>query len=317
MHTLPVELITRIAFLACTDGGLTACSLSLVCRFFRAAARPARFHTVAFDGPSLHPLRTFLSVYREEQTDDPISYPKVHHLFISTFPLKGGQLTPNLHAPEAYASEVSTLLDVVAPTLETLACIGFRRSIPDLATLGIIFPALEELTICDIPNPFPLDLHVHDVSRPFFPALRRLHKWNRSIEPRWAAYAPGLTHIRLSELNPIDFPFGPIPSDDTYPSLNQVIVQPRLPYGIITSRVIKISWKPRSEAHTSVTVYIVPVEEGSQRSTAMFKRCCRITRRQWLARVEGHPGCWALPATDIDDEDLSSAPESLGWTAAS
>ena len=215
MDTLPVELITRISFLACVDGGFTACSLSVVCKFIRAASRPARFHTVAFVGASLSPLKMFLSLYREERTNDMDANPKVQHLFVSTFPLKGGELTPNMLSPEVYTSVVSTLLEMVAPTVKTLTCIGFRRSIPDLATLGIFFPVLEELTICDMPNPHPLNLHLRNVAQPCFPNLRRLHKWNRSIEPRWTVHAPSLTHVRISELLPIDFSLGPLPSGDS------------------------------------------------------------------------------------------------------
>ena len=42
---------------------------------------------------------------------------------------------------------------------------------------------LEELAICDMDHFHPLDLHTHNVSQPSFPALCRLHKWTRSLEP--------------------------------------------------------------------------------------------------------------------------------------
>ena len=99
-----------------------------------------------------------------------------------------------------------------------------------------------------------------------------------------------------------------------YISLEQIIVQPRVAYGVIATSVVEHSWKPREEAE-SVPVYIVPVEEGSQRSTAMFKRCYRITRRQWLARVEGRPGCWEIPAVK-GNEDTTNTLEKLGWMAS-
>ncbi|KAI0723805.1 hypothetical protein C8T65DRAFT_627483 [Cerioporus squamosus] len=282
MDTLPVELITRISFLACTDGGMTACSLSLVCSYIRAAARPARYYSLSFHGASLLPLKSFLSIYRAEQVETPQA-PRVHHLFISTFPLKGGELTPILHSPEEYTSDVGTLLHTVAPALETLACIGFRR-----------LPMLEELTICDMPNPHRLELHAPDVSRPLFPALRMLHKWNRSIEPRWSAHAPALTHIRITELSPHDYSLGPLPDGGAYLCLKQLILQPRVPNRIVPFRAIG--------------------SEGAQGSTAQFKRCHRTLRRQWAARIEGHSGCWDLAALDVNG-DIAIAPvlEALGW----
>ena len=138
METLPIELVTRISFLACTDGGYTACSLSLVCRFVRIASRPARFYTVAFGDVSICPsrLKTFLSVYREEEINNPDSHFKVQHLFMSTFPLKGGELTnAKTHAPGVYTSDIRTLLSLIAPpTVETMTCIGFQVTLPELLT---------------------------------------------------------------------------------------------------------------------------------------------------------------------------------------
>ncbi|TFK91755.1 hypothetical protein K466DRAFT_595796 [Polyporus arcularius HHB13444] len=307
MDTLPVELITRISFLACTDGGLTACSLSRVCRFVRAAACPARYYSVSFDGASLLPLRSFLSVYQAEQAGKP----RVHHLFISTFPLRGGELTPILHSPEEYTSEVGTLLRTVSAALETLTCIGFRRSIPDLVALGTVFPVLEELTICDMPNPHRLDLHVPDVSRPLFPALRMLHKWNRSIEPWWSAHAPGLTHIRISELLPHDFALGPLPDGSAYHCLKQLILQPRIRDLNVPFRAASFFWNS-SSATDRVPLCILPLEQGAHRSTAQFKRCHRTSRRQWVARLEGQPGCWGLPVLDVNAK-IPNVLEIVGW----
>lgn len=50
MERCPVEVWQRILSLACTDGGYTGCSLSLVSRFMRDAVEPICFHSVMLIG---------------------------------------------------------------------------------------------------------------------------------------------------------------------------------------------------------------------------------------------------------------------------
>ena len=62
---LPFELIHMIFLEACTDGGGTGCSLSLVSKDVYKVSRAARFHSVSLLTPSLWKLRRFLEEYNK------------------------------------------------------------------------------------------------------------------------------------------------------------------------------------------------------------------------------------------------------------
>ncbi|KZP05551.1 hypothetical protein FIBSPDRAFT_702196, partial [Athelia psychrophila] len=51
MDCVPTEIWTKIFSHACTDSGLTGCSLALVSRFFRAASEPVKLQSIALSGP--------------------------------------------------------------------------------------------------------------------------------------------------------------------------------------------------------------------------------------------------------------------------
>ena len=68
MESLAVELLERIFLFACTDGGYTGCSLSLVSKHIREASRGARFHSVSLMESSTCQLTEFLACFRAERT---------------------------------------------------------------------------------------------------------------------------------------------------------------------------------------------------------------------------------------------------------
>ncbi|KAM5534452.1 hypothetical protein V8D89_011919 [Ganoderma adspersum] len=68
MESLAVELLERIFFFACTDGGYTGCSLSLVSKHIREASRAARFHSVSLVESSVCQLTEFSACFRAERT---------------------------------------------------------------------------------------------------------------------------------------------------------------------------------------------------------------------------------------------------------
>ena len=84
MDKLPVELLTLIAFFACTDGGPTGCALALVSKHIRAVTRPARFFSVCvFSSPAK--IEQFLQVYQAERARAVDALPRVRHLCLSLF----------------------------------------------------------------------------------------------------------------------------------------------------------------------------------------------------------------------------------------
>ena len=66
MHNLATELLEDIFELACTDGGYTGCSLSLVSKHIRALSRLNRFHSISLVSGTAQQLARFLNCFDAE-----------------------------------------------------------------------------------------------------------------------------------------------------------------------------------------------------------------------------------------------------------
>ena len=196
MDTLPVELLTPICFLACTDGGPTACALSLVSRHIHAVSRPARYHSVAFSGPRvLTAVPRFLTRLKEEYEDreHAKAASRVRHLFVSVLPPLGESQTM---VWKLYMFTITTLLRAVAADVEILSLVltpwGPEPIKP--IKLDVKFPKLQELTVSGVSFSAP------QLGSPAFPALRRLHLISGPCPREWTSLTPNITHLRLSEI---------------------------------------------------------------------------------------------------------------------
>ncbi|EKM49564.1 uncharacterized protein PHACADRAFT_106063, partial [Phanerochaete carnosa HHB-10118-sp] len=76
MDHCPVELWLRFASLACTDGGKTGCSLSLVSRYVRDATKRFRYQSIAIISE-----QSLISFARLIQNTIP-SPANIYHLFV-------------------------------------------------------------------------------------------------------------------------------------------------------------------------------------------------------------------------------------------
>ncbi|TFK91780.1 hypothetical protein K466DRAFT_481971 [Polyporus arcularius HHB13444] len=213
MEKLAVELLTLIAFFACTDGGPTGCTLALVSKRIRAASRPARFYSVALFG-SPEKIEQFLSCYEAERARATEALPRVRHLCLSLFgkglDTSGGSSTP---PPTASSRAVPGPLSAGQPMsrAEFFAAMQrrtqhwrstqdnldehYNRVVPtliravaaDVKTLALIqaqwrcasvvrcaFPSLRELTVVG-GDPTFLPFAFVPSGRPLYPALKRLH----------------------------------------------------------------------------------------------------------------------------------------------
>ncbi|EIW62628.1 uncharacterized protein TRAVEDRAFT_42972 [Trametes versicolor FP-101664 SS1] len=85
MDNLPLETLQRIFELACTDGGYTGTSLSLVSKGIRAAARATRFHSISLIA-SPHRLQLFVALYERECAPALGDRPRIRHLHVA-FPV--------------------------------------------------------------------------------------------------------------------------------------------------------------------------------------------------------------------------------------
>lgn len=82
IEDLPLETLQRIFELACTDGGYTGNSLSLVSKGIRAAARTTRFHSISLIA-SPHGLQLFVALYERECDPGRGDKPRIQHLHVA------------------------------------------------------------------------------------------------------------------------------------------------------------------------------------------------------------------------------------------
>ncbi|KAI0332342.1 hypothetical protein GY45DRAFT_495512 [Cubamyces sp. BRFM 1775] len=169
MNRLPMEIWREVFTHACTDGGYTGMSLTLVCRFFYNASLPIRFRSLSFR--SLHQIELFLHYARRYEESHAGAKLRVHHLMLS-FPNTSADTPESSPAssPGADANDVDQwvtsrrlreeekaawddkftqvlpeLFELVAPHLRTLALLqsdGFT-----LPPIRNVLPRLRELTL--------------------------------------------------------------------------------------------------------------------------------------------------------------------------
>ncbi|KAI0737687.1 hypothetical protein C8Q80DRAFT_1276132 [Daedaleopsis nitida] len=190
IESLPFELLEEISAFACTDGGYTGCSLSLVNKCFHETSNDARFNTIALRSGTASQISQFLAAYlaaRGHMASGSDSQQTVHtarrlrHLFISSpgdddptdddsghrsgSPLtRPPLLPPSLLERLEFLRSVFALLKAVAPGLETLVLAQspdsassllakMPFSLPEAA--DVRFPLLRELTVVGSAVVFP------------------------------------------------------------------------------------------------------------------------------------------------------------------
>ncbi|TFK79703.1 hypothetical protein K466DRAFT_605934 [Polyporus arcularius HHB13444] len=223
INDLPNELLERIFSYACTDGGFTGRSISLVSKCAHRNARPVRFRNVSLSG--YRQIESFLNLLDKERLVTPI---RVHNLYISTWTdgeeitkVRNGQpprwdgLHPYLPSPiptdpqwrvwmvlqeavdKKLAELIFRLLLNVAPTLHALSIVHSW----EFGAIHIppCLPFLKDFTFCGPPPHMECKL---SSSPPSLPDLKRLHVicWNVSIAC-WLYHAPGMTSLRLSDVS--------------------------------------------------------------------------------------------------------------------
>ena len=210
MHVLPLEIQHSVFLLACTDGGRTGRALSLTSRSYRDAVRPVRFHSVAVRAfPHIEGvLQSYKRDLAELEASGSTLKPRVRHLLLSP---EGKQHDHTLEEEasavedEEYTSSLVALLQLVGPTLETLAYTAQFR----FTGLGRVcpMPKLEELTVflnprerqsTSLPGP------PHPPAS--YPTLQKLHivlSWGAVVPDLmgwWAQAAPNVTDVRLTNM---------------------------------------------------------------------------------------------------------------------
>ncbi|RPD66621.1 hypothetical protein L226DRAFT_203736 [Lentinus tigrinus ALCF2SS1-7] len=333
MDSLAVELIAEVAFHACTDGGFTGSSLSVVSRRIRDATHTARFHSVSI-ASNPEAFAKFLDVYREQRHRTRDVYPRVRHLFLSLLPIEGEPVyrTPRLslhNAVRAYEEHLRTLRDLgerhgatlcdlvreLAPDLETFAFVrGEWKNVP---TVDCVFPRLRELSLID---GVPEFIRLEGVERPMFPRLERLHTVEyfhaRPVDLcQFAHHAPHLVHYRCSGMHYADtatmcslkLVTGPRSSEDEsplLPHLRRVMAQPTVVkhcfgdmqgQNRLSAELRACAAQARSGTRFHILVKHDPLQPVNTQEgiETAPERCIRKAKEEWMQRVEGGSGCWA------------------------
>ena len=288
------------------DGGLTGASLSCVSKSVRHLSSATRFHSVAICSGSAEEIEAFLVLFMAQHRFATHPTPTVKHLYIfSPFSkdLRG--------APDALAKEearfmrcISSLMRLVAPHLETLCFVqctdipnatDFIRPVPSSPTDDdkLIFPNLRELMLVGsgivhrpISTPASGDPVCQWDAPEVFPLLTHLQLVATAMElGNWPALAPNLTHMRVTD-------------HDQY-GVRQVI------RSTLMHASRRVLGRPLDlpRAYAPETVYmLMDVDGGPVRVLRCYEpRIVRgerdweeVMKREWLERIGGGLGCWAV-----------------------
>ena len=224
-----MEVVERIISYACTDGGYTGRSLSLVSRCIHQVASPVRFHSVALNG--FRHIESFLACLEKQRSE---SHAPVHHLFLSTW-ADGEEVVrvrdghqPRWNGLRCYQSAAfedspqwagwMTLQEAMDRKLSHLLPRLLQMVAPDLCTLSIVhswefgaiqlprtFPLLRDLTFSGPPPHFPGWTTLPDIPSPpppCLPSLKHLHViCSHASIAFWTYHAPNMVYLRLSDLS--------------------------------------------------------------------------------------------------------------------
>ncbi|RDX55390.1 hypothetical protein OH76DRAFT_1396777 [Lentinus brumalis] len=322
MESLPPELLHEICTLACTDGGFTGCSLSLVSKHIRDASRLARFHSVAISGTSKQ-LAGFLCCYNKERTvtagGEADGYqPVVKHLFLAA--ADGGEKRKEWNgistdeialrtdgdeedqaarrvrlretALAAYRHDLVALFRLVSRDLQTLSfvhCTRGEHEFPDLlhSECDQGFPALQEFYLYG-KGPF-VGVAGSPVCFPQLTRLRLPFSPNDKEEKlhEWAQRAPEITHLCLSYVARVSQELTELSTGGgPFKKLNSLYLEPRGPHapGQTVYPRFKRNFDNFLDAAVRPIIVLPYVTHRIPTEEAAMK--------EWFDRVGGGIGCW-------------------------
>lgn len=292
MEKCPSEIWTHIFLLACVDGGLTGCALSLVSHYFREVVLPVQLHSVALKGAGK------MSVFSDLLARRAPEHRRVRHLFLTG--LAKDVATHTAHERSEFSYRI---LSTVAPELLTFTSTLSQGRVSEHSILRIPFPVLEELTI------HGFFLYPDAVSttewQDSFPSLRYLHLLSSCNSASfYTSRSPNLTYLRLSDAENMSTPLSTsllhflannVPSREHLapfpPTLRKVFLQDGR-----TVRYLGQAGKIRLDTFVKADKErrLVLLEHDYARMREIMKRGLPL-RRDWEDRIVGGPGCWKEP----------------------
>ena len=232
LEDLPFELLEQIFYLACTDGGRTGCSLSLVSKHIRAASISTRFLSVALQvSGNTYQLDNFLESFGSACIRASVQRaprPRVHHmcLWLARTPKEASlnarfgkrrwsrygveplstEAQESTEARQRLSRAISKLFQQVGTaSFRSLAVLGCEHGEQQLVFDSLEgFPNLRELAITGF-SKSPIACAAQRTRlpdrTPLYPVLERLliaPSYNAEVDFAWlAANAPRLKQIRV------------------------------------------------------------------------------------------------------------------------
>ena len=188
MERCSVELWQEIFTQACTDGGRTGCSLSLVSHRVREISTICRYNTIAVVG--IRNIHTLSDVLKAST-----SKPVILHLFIAYSSAQPSEEI-SYDQTQSLVLPLQAIFSIAAPHVKTL----YAYDVPhpdwcfrDESWCPIGFPRLEDVFI-------PFFTTDYDMFQCALPNLRRLHVdfyWDDTLEAL-AQSTPSVTDLRLT-----------------------------------------------------------------------------------------------------------------------
>lgn len=299
MENIPTELWAYIFSLACTDGGLAGCSLSLVSRYFHEAVLPVQLYSVALLSPAK--MTSFAALLKKR----PAEYCRVRHLLLSRSGVRDIDARVPMYSHSQVTEVLHYILVAVAPHLFTLASTLAQGSISSDKVLSVSFPALVELTVHGYL--YPGD-DAETALSGSFPSLRYLHILSACDScPVYLRRAPSLSHLRLSSVakmeqplrtSLLDFLSGVTRSDQPSmfpPTLHRVVIEryaSRLMRYVVNGNPTRFTDADRdelSDADKSRKLVIIDERLSVEGAAKLSPGSVRYF---WEQRIVGGLGCW-------------------------
>lgn len=315
MERCPLEISLSIFSLACTDGGNTGRSLSLVSKHIHAASKPVKLHSMSIRG--LRQMKAFANLLESL----PPRLRRVHHLsivdHIDRLPKIYGEITdpgalmhiagvlgatknflegttPIKDTEETRSNALHRIINAVSSSIVSLS-LSFAACERSPLKLPFHLPRLTELTtFFNFKDPQLAVFTLESFKR--FPSLLRWNTGGFGVDPPYlfghiARLSPRLTHLRLQGIEPY-----------CYPSLARALDTDRrlraedemTPLPVTIKKVFIQPTSLRDEdnlwlkRHNSRIVIQLVDFAGSYFSPAGGK----LVENQWLDRVNGGRGCW-------------------------
>ncbi|TCD64626.1 hypothetical protein EIP91_003828 [Steccherinum ochraceum] len=192
--TLPIELATTIFTLACTDGGETGCSLSLVSKGFRYVCKNSGADlTTAVVRGELR-LEKFLAMLRRRR----IRARRVRSLFMFFSAPDDSEERGDFRYNKDFASLMKSILKSISPFHLEILTISSRSEEPEpvSSVLPVSFPYLREHTIREplSPRSFTRSKPAANVQRLF---IQHYHHLPDDLGDELTRLFPNLTHLRV------------------------------------------------------------------------------------------------------------------------